>query len=209
MAELSKADAQRQRVLSTSVEIFSKRGYRGTSMKDIAAGVGLSKPTLYHYFPSKEAILVRLYEDLMNESLAGAKAIVAAAPGPLEALRGVISYRVRHTCEKQAIHKVFFEEEEELPAGLLGTVIEKRREFEDILKTAVAQHLEATGGTLPTTATIYVNTCLGAANWAYKWFDPQGGEDPRTLGEHIAALLLHPLSPVADAERLTSVTRAP
>jgi hypothetical protein len=53
--------------------------------------------------------------------------------------------------------------------------------------------MAATGITLPTTPTVYVNTCLGAANWVYKWFDPHGGEDPQTLGEHIAALVLHPL----------------
>lgn len=193
MSGVSKADAQRQRVLSASVEIFSKRGYRATSMNDIAAEVGLSKPTLYHYFRSKEDILVRLYEDLLAESLSGAEAIVTAAPGPLEALRGVISYRVRHTCEKQAIHKVFFEEEDEIPASLLHTVLEQRREFENILKAEVIQHLAATGTTLPTTPTVYVNTCLGAANWVYKWFDPEGGEDPRTLGEHMATLLLQPL----------------
>lgn len=193
MSGLSKADAQRQRVLSASVEMFSKRGYRATSVNDIAAEVGLSKPTLYHYFRSKEDILVRLYEDLLAESLSGAKAIVAAAAGPLEALRGVISYRVRHTCEKQAIHKVFFEEEDEIPASLLHTVLEQRREFENILKAEVMQHLTATGTTLPTTPTVYVNTCLGAANWVYKWFDPEGGEDPQALGEHMATLLLQPL----------------
>lgn len=202
MPGLSKADAQRQRVLSVSVEIFSKRGYRATSMNDIAAEVGLSKPTLYHYFRSKEDILVRLYEDLLAESVAGARAIVAAAPGPLEALRGVISWRVRHTCEKQAIHKVFFEEEDEIPAGLLRTVLEQRREFENICKTAVIAHLEATGITLPTTPTVYVNTCLGAANWVYKWFDPAGGEDPHTLAEHMATLLLQPLlAGAADSAR--------
>jgi len=193
MAGPSKADAQRERVLRASVDIFSKRGYRASSMNDIAAEVGLSKPALYHYFRSKEDILVRLYEDLLAESVAGARAIVAQAAGPLEALRGVISWRVRHTCEKQAIHKVFFEEEDEIPAGLLHTVLKQRREFENICKKAVAEHLAATGITLPTTATVYVNTCLGAANWVYKWFDPAGGEDPRTLGEHMATLLLQPL----------------
>ena len=193
MAGPRKADAQRERVLSASVEMFSKRGYRATSMNDIAAEVGLSKPTLYHYFRSKEDILVRLYEDLLAECLAGARAFVAQAAGPLDALRGVISWRVRHTCEKQAIHKVFFEEEDEIPAGLLRTVLRQRREFEDICKKAVVEHLAATSIVLPTTATVYVNTCLGAANWVYKWFDPAGGEDPRTLGEHMATLLLQPL----------------
>lgn len=197
----ARADAQRQRVLAASAEIFSRRGYRATSMNEIAAEVGLSKPTLYHYFRSKEEILVRLYENVMEHTLSSARAIAAAAPSPIEALRQVISYRVRYTCENQAIHKVFFEEEDELPAGLLRTVLQRRREFEHILKDAVAEHLAATGTTLPTSPTVYINACLGAANWVYKWFDPNGEEDPQTLGDHIAMLVLQPLLQPARSPR--------
>jgi AcrR family transcriptional regulator len=203
MAGPSKADAQRQRVLNASAEIFSRRGYRATSMNEIAAEVGLSKPTLYHYFRCKEDILVRLYENVMEHTLSSAQAIAAAAPSPIATLREVITYRVRYTCENQALHKLFFEEEAELPTGLLRTVLQRRHEFENILKSAVVQHLAATGITLPTTPTVYVNTCLGAANWVYKWFDPEGDEDPQTLGEHIATLVLQPLLnpvPVLDTE---------
>lgn len=189
----SKAEEQRSRVLEASVDIFSKRGYRATSMNEIAAEVGLSKPTLYHYFRSKEAILVRLYEEVMAESLSSARSIVESAPSPLEAVRQLLSYRARYTCKNQALHKVFFEEEDELPGDLLHTVIEGRKEFEDILKKAVTQHLDAAAVELPTSCTVYVNTCLGAVNWAYKWFDPGGHEDAATLAEHIAALMLQPL----------------
>jgi len=122
MAGTTKADAQRQRVPSASAEIFSKRGYRATSMNEITAAVGLSKPTLYHYFRSKEQILVRLYENVMDHTVSSARAIAAAAPSPIDALRELITYRVRCTCENQALHKLFFEEETELPAGLLHTV---------------------------------------------------------------------------------------
>ena len=109
MAGTTKADAQRQRVLSASAEIFSKRGYRATSMNEIAAAVGLSKPTLYHYFRSKEEILVRLYENVMDHTVSSARAIAAAAPSSIDALRELITYRVRYTCENQALHKLFFE----------------------------------------------------------------------------------------------------
>lgn len=171
-------------------------------MNEIAAEVGLSKPTLYHYFRSKEAILVRLYEEVMAESLSSAHSIVDSAPSPLEVVRQLLSYRARYTCENQALHKVFFEEEDELPSELLHTVIEGRKKFEDILKTAVIQHLDATNVELPTSCTVYVNTCLGAVNWAYKWFDPHGHEDAETLGEHIAALMLQPLlAPVPVSKR--------
>jgi AcrR family transcriptional regulator len=189
----SKATEQRQRVLTGAAEIFSRRGYRATTMNEIAAEVGLSKPTLYHYFHNKEELLIRLYEDVMNESLATALLIAKTVPAPLEALRQLIAYRVRYTCENQAIHKVFFEEEEELPAHLLDTVVDRRRQFEDVMKDHFARHLAASGRTLETSETVFVNTCLGAANWVYKWYAPNGPLEPEQLGKDIADLVLLPL----------------
>jgi AcrR family transcriptional regulator len=67
-------------------------------MNEIAAAVGLSKPTLYHYFRSKEEILVRLYENVMDHTVSSAQVIAAAARSPIDALRELITYRVRYTC---------------------------------------------------------------------------------------------------------------
>ncbi len=48
--------AREQRILSAALTVFSETGYSGTTMDAIAAGAGLSKPTLYQYFDSKEAL---------------------------------------------------------------------------------------------------------------------------------------------------------
>jgi len=190
----SHATEQRERVLAGAAQIFSRQGYRATSMAEIAAEVGLSKPTLYHYFRNKEELLVRLYEDVMNESLVNARRIENTVSDPLDALREFIVYRVRYTCENQAIHKVFFEEEEELPPGLIDSVLEMRKQFEDVMKRLVGRHLERTGRSLIVSKTVYVNTCLGAANWVYKWYDPAGPLKPEELGRDVARVLLLPLS---------------
>ncbi|MBW0118525.1 TetR/AcrR family transcriptional regulator [Pseudonocardia sp. KRD-169] len=47
---------------------------------EVAAGVGLSKPTLHHYFRDKEEPLVRVYSDVLDGSLRMARETVAAAP---------------------------------------------------------------------------------------------------------------------------------
>ncbi|GII92462.1 TetR/AcrR family transcriptional regulator [Sinosporangium siamense] len=49
--------ARRQQILDAAHELFSIRGYRGASMRDVAAQVGLSMAGLLHYFPSKEDLL--------------------------------------------------------------------------------------------------------------------------------------------------------
>ncbi|MGH3504884.1 MAG: TetR/AcrR family transcriptional regulator [Nocardioidaceae bacterium] len=195
---LTKADAQRRRVLSESAEIFSRRGFRATSMNEIAAAVGLSKPTLYHYFRSKEELLVRIYSDVLDESLAMGRTTVAAAGSPLAAIRDLIASRVAYTCRNQALLKVCFEEEHELPAELAGEVLQRRRAFEGLFLTALQEHLQEHPDVLPgMTATVYVNMCLGAANWCYKWHRPDGPSSPEELGEAIARSLTIAIDPAA------------
>ncbi|MBO0729972.1 MAG: TetR family transcriptional regulator [Acidimicrobiaceae bacterium] len=186
----SKADGQRERVLKAAAHIFSRRGYRGTTMTDIADEVGLRKPSLYHYFRNKEELLVRLYEGVMDENLTSARAIVAAASSPREALRDLIVNRVSYTCRHREILTVFFEEENELPQTMVESLLARRREFEDIFVSVVDATLERASGDFSTPVRVYVNTCLGAAIWVYKWYSPQGSMSPEELGERIADLLL-------------------
>jgi TetR/AcrR family transcriptional regulator, cholesterol catabolism regulator len=205
---VTKADAQRDRILRAATEIFSRRGYRATSMNEVAAEVGLRKPTLYHYFHSKEELLVRLYEDVLAESLTLAREIVATSGTALGALRELLVSRVVYTCEHKDLLKIFFEEEGELPPDLLETLIIRRREFEDLFLDVVRKSLRAPGVRLSGTPRIYVNTCLGAVNWIYKWYDPAGPRSPRELGEEMAALLLAPFGEPVGSQTAACLTNA-
>lgn len=193
---VSRADQQRARVTSTSAHIFSRRGFRATSMNEIAAAVGLSKPTLYHYFRSKEELLVRIYSDVLDESLVLARRTVAGAASPLDAVRDLIAARVVYTCEHQALLKVCFEEEHELPAELAEEVLRRRRAFERFFVAALERHLEEHPGVrLGMAPKVYVNMCLGAVNWCYKWYRPDGPQTPEELGRQMAGTLTASLGP--------------
>jgi AcrR family transcriptional regulator len=193
---ISRADVQRARVTSTSAQIFSRRGFRATSMNEIAAAVGLSKPTLYHYFRSKEELLVRIYSDVLDESLAMGEQTVAAAGTAFDAIRDLITTRVIYTCEHQALLKVCFEEEHELPAELAEQVLSRRRAFERLFVAALERHLaEHPGLCLPMAPRVYVNMCLGAVNWCYKWYRATGPCTPSELGCQMAETLTACLVP--------------
>lgn len=192
----TRADAQRARVLATSVEIFGTRGYRATSMNEIAAGVGLSKPTLYHYFRNKEELLVRIYSEVLDESLRMARATVAAAPSPLDGLRDLLVSRVVYTCEHRELLKICFEEEDELRPDLVEELLVRRRAFEDVAVDALRSHLDAHPQVhLVMAPKVFVNLCLGAVNWTYKWYRPTGPRTPQELGREMADALLTAVTP--------------
>jgi AcrR family transcriptional regulator len=62
----SHADGTRHRILHAARELFVERGYAGTSVRDIAEHLGMTKGALYYHFSSKEDLLYALLEPLLE-----------------------------------------------------------------------------------------------------------------------------------------------
>jgi len=82
----------RERLLSGAADIFSSKGYAATSVGEIVAAAGVTKPVLYYHFKSKEG----LYLELMADGLGKFHAAIAAA---LRCEEGTAADRIRRLCE--------------------------------------------------------------------------------------------------------------
>ena len=52
----------RQKLLETATDLFAEKGYTGTSVREIVARAGVSKPVMYYYFQSKEGLFYAILE---------------------------------------------------------------------------------------------------------------------------------------------------
>jgi len=55
----------RQRALDVALELFTEQGYEKTSLREIADRLGIKKASLYYHFPSKEALLAGIMDNLL------------------------------------------------------------------------------------------------------------------------------------------------
>ena len=56
-------------ILDAAVQLFAERGYNATTLRDIADLVGIKAGSIYYHFPSKEAMLWRLYSETLTQLL--------------------------------------------------------------------------------------------------------------------------------------------
>lgn len=67
-----KGKIKRREILLAAIEVFSRRGYRGASIREIAETVGLTQAGIFHYFASKEELFVEVLR--VREELGEARA---------------------------------------------------------------------------------------------------------------------------------------
>ena len=65
----SRGDITKARILDKALGLFATKGFRATTVRDIAASVGLRQGALYNHFASKDAILEALVGDLMSSAV--------------------------------------------------------------------------------------------------------------------------------------------
>src|ERR1700747_435760 len=92
----------RPRILDAALACFLEAGYEQTTIARIRERSGVSNGTLFHRFPTKEAIADALYVESMASFQEGLWQLLARRPRSLRAaVRGTISHQLRWTEEQQ------------------------------------------------------------------------------------------------------------
>jgi AcrR family transcriptional regulator len=198
----------REAIEAAAVELFARLGYHATSMRAIAAAAEVQPAAIYHWFPSKEAILVRLQDEFMERLTERVTGAIERQDRPAlrlaAAVREHVVYHGLHTRE------AFVTDSEiraltEVPRLAL---IAKRDDYEAMFKQMIRDGIR--DGSLRA-SDVHVASyailleCTGVA----LWFDPSG---PLTLDEvaelHVE-LVLGSLqaSPELIAEAIEGVSR--
>lgn len=61
------SSSTKEKIKEIALSLFAKKGYEGTTMNEIAKGVGIKKASLYAHFKGKEELFFAVYEDLAQE----------------------------------------------------------------------------------------------------------------------------------------------
>jgi AcrR family transcriptional regulator len=183
-------DRRHQEVVATAAHVFAERGFHATSMADLVEATGLTAGGLYHYIGSKDALLVRICDQLMEPLLARAHEIVAAGGTAEEQLRRLVREWTAHVEHNRDHMLVFQQERHVLERGAQWRQVRRRRKaFEVLLADVFARG--ARDGTLAfEDADLALRALLGMVNHTAQWFRPRGRLSAEQIADGYVDLLL-------------------
>jgi AcrR family transcriptional regulator len=190
---------KREAVLRTAVRLFNEKGFHATSLDEVAERLHVTKPTLYYYVESKEAILFACVEiglEMVREGIAEAAKSGGSALDKLRAcMRAYASVVTRDF--GMCVIRVG---EEPLPADsrrrLRALKAKIDHEFRSLIEQGIAEGVIA-----PCDAKLAAFTLAGGLSWIGRWYDPAGPLDADTAAERCIAVLLNGIVPRAPAAK--------
>ena len=182
-------ERKRQVVLRTAARIFSARGFHQTTLADVADELHVSKPALYHYFKSKDEILLEIQHAAIAQ-------MTEAAPDEGNGRERLLAFVCRYV---------------EMIADEFGTCLimtgvlplePKNRQsirsgskaVEKIVRDILKQGVED-GSIAPCDPKITAMFFFGALNWIPYWYRADGELDTDKLAERVVDFVMTGLKP--------------
>lgn len=160
----------RDDILAAAVTAFSRKGYRGTNLQDVAGVLGVTRQAIYYHYRNKHAILLAMFEqffDRLSDAVAQAR---EQESDPALRFERMLKAHIITVAETPEMSSVFTREYESLLEDARAMIRQRRRLYQDMFVSdyEAAQRVGRVRD-LPPAAT--VSFLFGAANWTFRWYD--------------------------------------
>lgn len=186
-------EEKRNAVLRAAVQMFNQRGFHATSLDDVAASLGISKPTVYHYLGNKDQVLLECVTIGLRQLIEAAD-MARTKPGTgLDQLMRFLTRYAEITMDDFGRCVVRTGEEALSPDSIVKFRALKR-DIDTAMRNLIDEAI-ADGSLAPLDPKLLAFTLAGALNWPARWHDPGGKDKPQELARQMVQLLAKGFEP--------------
>lgn len=186
-------ELKRDAVLTAAVQLFNERGYAATSLDDVAAQLGVTKPVIYHYIGAKEQVLFHCLRQGLEQLRCAAERARAEPGTGLDRLRLFLrEYALVNMTEFGMC--VIRTGDELLSPDSRREFRSLKRETDEALRSLIRDAV-ADGSIVAEDVRLTAFTLAGALNWIARWYEPGGAMTPQDIAARMVETLLNGLMP--------------
>lgn len=182
-------DSRRNELIAKSARLFREKGYDKTTVRDIAAAVGMQAGSWFYHFKSKQEILIAVMEQGLARSLQEIEQISMQALPPREAFRALVLTHIKTLlAPNNDFIPVLLYETRSLDDDARARIVAMTDRYEAIWDEVIEALQQSGDWTGPTTLDRLF--LFGALNWTTQWFRPGAGISIEDLADQAVQFLL-------------------
>jgi TetR/AcrR family transcriptional regulator, cholesterol catabolism regulator len=177
-----------EKLMAVAIKLFSEKGFKGTSLRDIAAEAGVTSGNIFHHFGSKQGLLAAIEKQKVEPIMSELRRITALEMPAIDRLKLLLKTHLTYIGLNLRVSNIFFLNSEYIPSNS-----EKlQAEIYHIYRSEIGRVQSTIGRTAKSTIAAFCT--LGVMNWLLKWYRPEG---PSTLEEVIDEIIDYVLGGLA------------
>ncbi len=134
--------SMRECILDAAVQLFAEYGYHAAPLRDIARIAGIQAASIYHHYPSKQALLVEIMETYMQLLNNSTERIIHEYTDPLQQLHEVIANHIRMHTTYKAEFFILDTEIRSLERESRPSILSLRHKYETLLQEILHEGME-------------------------------------------------------------------
>lgn len=174
-------------ILKAASKVMAKDGFKGASIRDVAARGKIGLSGIYYYFTSKDEILFAIQNHTFSTLVSNLKEKLIEAFTPEEKLRIVIDNHFNFFIDNMDDLKVCVHEIESLSGKYYKKILKIRQEYYRLVRDVIIEFLSGSDYEADL-ATLFL---FGSLNWVYMWYDPQVNKDIKKLSAQFLNVYLN------------------
>jgi AcrR family transcriptional regulator len=189
-------DEKRAALLRAAVKLFNERGFHATSLDDVAASVGVTKPVIYHYLGNKDRVLfecVRIGLGGLREAADQAQSLPGNGLVRLEAFL----CRYAEIIMTEFGRCVIRTGDEALAPGNRTEFRKQKREVDTYLRQMIEQAALDGSAAVPDVK-VTALVIAGALNWSARWYQVDGPSTPSEMAKALVRTIIAGITPRSD-----------
>lgn len=180
---------RKEQITETAAKLFCKKGYIGTTMRDLAAELGIEAASIYHHIKSKEELLETICFDMASKFILNVKEANDIYFNAEEKLRLAIKLHIQTITENQNQSTVFLQEWRNLNEPNLSKFKMLRDQYENQF-TIIIIDGENEDIFDFVDKKFAVLSILSTINFVNEWYNPKGKMNATEIAEKLSNFIL-------------------
>jgi len=189
---MAEVQDRRELILSTAAEMFARKGLRATTVRGIADAVGVLSGSLYHHFPSKDAIVDEVLSRYLDEIRTRYAVVLASDKGPSQRLHDLVVASLEIAEDQPHATAIYQNEAQylrEMPGfgNIQSAAAEIQQTWLQVIAAGVADGVFRDD--IP--SWVFYRLIRDAVWLSIRWHRPDGPYSTHQRAEDVTALFLH------------------